>query len=148
MFSPSQTRRRSVISSAKRGRWKTNVWQREGTVGSTLAGSVVRETEEGGGGGAAVSQLDHFERGSRGDRDARLAGAVGGRGGTGRAVERLREDPRHRRLAGSARPGEEVRLTELVALDRVAERADDGLLADDLVEILRAVLPVERGHAS
>ena len=92
--------------------------------------------------------LDHVERGSRGDRDARLAGAVGGRGGTGRAVERLREDPRHRRLAGSARPGKEVGLTELLALDRVAERADDGLLADDLVEILRAVLPVERGHAS
>jgi hypothetical protein len=31
-------------------------------------------------------------------------------------------------------------------LDRVPERPDDGVLADDLVESLRAVLAVERGH--
>ena len=31
-------------------------------------------------------------------------------------------------------------------LDRVAQRADDCLLPDDLVEVLRAVLPVERSH--
>ena len=70
----------------------------------------------------------------------------GDRAGRPRAVERLREDPRHRRLAGSARPGEEVRLAHLVVLDRVLQRPDDRLLPDDLVEALRAVLPVERRH--
>ena len=62
------------------------------------------------------------------------------------AVQRLRDDPRKRRLAGAARAGEQVRLANLVALDRVAKRAHDRLLPDDLVEVERAVLPVERGH--
>ena len=31
--------------------------------------------------------------------------------------------------------------------DRVPQRADDRLLPDDLVEVLRAVLAVERGHS-
>ena len=44
IVSPSQTRRSSVTSSAKRGRWNMNVWQRERTVGSTLARSVVQKT--------------------------------------------------------------------------------------------------------
>ena len=45
-----------------------------------------------------------------------------------------------------ARPGEEVGLPHLVVADRVAQRPHDRLLADDLVEVLRAVFPVERGH--
>src|SRR5581483_10720795 len=53
-----------------------------------------------------------------------------------------------RGLAGAARPGEEVRLAELPVRDRVAQRAHDRLLPDHLVEALRAVLPVERGHWS
>ena len=64
------------------------------------------------------------------------------------AVERLREDARHRGLPGAARAGEEVGLAQLPQLDRVAQRADDRLLADDVVEVLRAVLPVERRHPS
>ncbi len=34
--SPSATRRSSVTRSGSRGRWKTNVWQRERTVGEHL----------------------------------------------------------------------------------------------------------------
>ena len=45
-------------------------------------------------------------------------------------------------------PGEEVGLPHLVVLDRVLQRPDDRLLPDDLVEALRAVLPVERGHSA
>ena len=63
-----------------------------------------------------------------------------------RAVDRLREDPRERRLAGAARAGEEVGLAHLVRRDRVRQRPHDRLLPDDLVEGLRAVLPVEGGH--
>ena len=74
-----------------------------------------------------------------------LSGVGDGPGVPG-AVERLREDPRHRRLARPARPGEEVRLAHLIVLDRVLQRPDDRLLPDDLVEPLRAVLPVERRH--
>ncbi len=92
--------------------------------------------------------LDHVERAAVRDREADRARLVGRgrRARRSRAVERLREDPRHRRLAGPARPGEEVRLPHLVVLDRVLQRPDDRLLADDLVEPLRAVLPVERRH--
>ena len=63
-----------------------------------------------------------------------------------RAVQRLREDPRHRGLAGAARPGEEVGLAYLSARDRVAQRPDDRVLPDHLVEVLGPVLPVEGGH--
>ena len=65
-----------------------------------------------------------------------------------RAVERLREDPRERRLAGAARAGEQVRLAHLALLDRVRERPHDRFLADHLLEGLRPVLAVERGHPS
>ena len=92
--------------------------------------------------------LDDVERRAVRDREADRACLVGlgRRAGRPGAVERLREDPRHRRLAGATRPGEEVRLAHLVVLDRVLQRPDDRLLPDDLVEPLRAVLPVERGH--
>ena len=92
--------------------------------------------------------LDHVERGAAGDRDARLADAAGLDRGAVHAVERLGEDARHRRLAGAARAGEQVGLAHLVVADRVLQRAGDGLLADDLVEVLRTVLPVESGHAT
>src|SRR5439155_24950001 len=49
---------------------------------------------------------------------------------------------------GAAWPGEEVGLAHLAARDRVLERARHGLLPNHLVEALRAVLPVERGHAA
>ena len=54
--------------------------------------------------------LDHVERRPGRDRDAGVARAVGRDGRAVRAVERLGEDAGDRRLAGSARPGEEVRL--------------------------------------
>src|SRR5215203_4529776 len=42
--------------------------------------------------------------------------------------------------------GEEVRLPDLLGLDRIPKRAYDGFLADYLVEALRAIFPVESGH--
>ena len=83
-----------------------------------------------------------------GDRDAGVAGLVRRRRRPLLAVERLGEDARERRLARPARAGEEVGLAHLVVLDRVAERADDRLLADDLVEVLRPVFAVEGGHGA
>ncbi len=44
--------------------------------------------------------------------------------------------------------GEEIRLADLAGGDRVLERADDRFLPDDLFEVLRAVLAVERSHRS
>ena len=92
--------------------------------------------------------LDHVERRAVRDRDARVARLVRVRRRPLRAVQPLREDARERRLPGAARPGEDVRLPHLPRGDRVLERADDRLLPDDLVEVLRAVLAVEGGHAS
>ena len=92
--------------------------------------------------------LDDVERVAVRDRDARVARLVRVRRRALRAVQALREDARERRLAGAARAGEEVRLPHLSGGDRVLQRADDRLLADDLVEVLRAVLAVEGGHPS
>ena len=49
---------------AKRGRWKTNVWQRERTVGSTLARSVVQKTKTRCGGGSSISLSSAFQAAS------------------------------------------------------------------------------------
>ena len=196
--SPSATRRRSVTTSGSRGRWNTNVWQRERTVGEHLL-QLGRAEDEDEVGRRLLDELeqclpgrvrelvrlvedvdlvapldglehdaladladvvdpalrggihlDDVERGAVRDREADRAGLVRRRRRAGRAgaVQRLREDARHRRLPGSARPGEEVRLAHLAVLDRVLQRPDDRLLPDDLVESLRAVLPVERGHCA
>ena len=51
-----------------------------------------------------------------------------------------------RGLACAARAGEEIGLAHLIVLDRVLQRPDDRFLPDDLVEALRAVLPVEGRH--
>src|SRR5687768_11549028 len=61
-------------------------------------------------------------------------------------VQCLGEDAGKRRLAGAARPGEEVGLAHLLARDRVPQGAHDGLLADDLVEVLGTVFAVKRRH--
>src|SRR5262249_8671546 len=59
------------------------------------------------------------------------------------AVQRAREDARRRRLADAARAGEDERVGEAPARQRVAQRARDGRLADDVVETLRAPLAGE-----
>ena len=43
--SPSQTLRRTVTISCSRGRWNTNVWQRDRTVWITFESSVVQKTK-------------------------------------------------------------------------------------------------------
>ena len=50
------------------------------------------------------------------------------------AVDRLGQDARHRGLARAARADEEEAMGEPVEADGVAERLDDHVLADDLVE--------------
>ena len=64
-----------------------------------------------------------------------LAQALHGRaaGGVRQAVERLGQQPGGGRLAGAARPGEQVGVHRAPAADRVAQRAYDMLLTDDLV---------------
>ena len=51
-------------SSGSRGRWKTNVWQRERTVGSTFARSVVQKTKTRCGGGSSISFSSAFHAAS------------------------------------------------------------------------------------
>ena len=92
--------------------------------------------------------LDDVQRRAVRDRHTRVADLVRCRRRSRLAVERLGEDARHRGLARAARAGEEVGLTELAELDRVAQRPDDRFLADDVVEVLRPVFAVERRHAS
>ena len=62
--SPSATRRSSRSRSGSRGRWKTNVWQRERTVGSTFCSSVVQKTKSRCGGGSSISFSSAFQAAS------------------------------------------------------------------------------------
>ena len=84
--------------------------------------------------------LEHVHVAAFGDLDARVAVAarIGRR--PVHAVQRPRQNPRRRRLADAARPGKHERLREPAALQRVAERARDRLLADDVGELLRPPL--------
>ena len=80
---------------------------------------------------------------ARGDRQARFAFPAGLDRGSALAVQARGEDLRHRGLAGAARADEQVGVVHLVALDGVAQRAHDGLLADDLGERAGAVPAVQ-----
>jgi hypothetical protein len=59
------------------------------------------------------------------------------------AVQRLGDEPRGRRLADAAHPGEQKGVSEAVALDRVAEGADHRVLPDQLREALGAIFAGE-----
>ena len=61
MPSPSQILRSAWTSSCMRGRWKTNVWHRERTVGITFARSVVQKTKTRCGGGSSMSLRRAFQ---------------------------------------------------------------------------------------
>ena len=82
--------------------------------------------------------LDHVERRAAGDGPAGGALPAGVRGGAVLAVEGLGEDAGEGGLAGAAGAGEEVGLRDAALLDRGAQRADDVVLPDDLLEGLRA----------
>jgi len=59
------------------------------------------------------------------------------------AVEGLGQDPGGRRLAGAARPAEEVRVPDPAVAHGVAQSRGDVVLADELREPLGSVLAVE-----
>ncbi len=87
--------------------------------------------------------LDHIERPALADRDAGLAPITRFAVAEVRAVERLGDDPRQRRLARAAGPDEQEGMGDLVQSDRVPEGVDHGLLTDDLAERLGAPAAVE-----
>jgi hypothetical protein len=92
--------------------------------------------------GVELQQVDEAARvdvGARGARAARLR-----RDAVGEAVEALREDARDRRLADAAGAGQEIRVVQAIARQRVGERGDDVLLPDELLERLRSPLAGER----
>jgi hypothetical protein len=60
------------------------------------------------------------------------------------AVQRLGEQPRHGGLADAARAGEQVRVVQTVARERVAERPAHVLLTDHVGEAARAPLAGKR----
>ena len=88
--------------------------------------------------------LEQVHRPALADRDARRAGVARIAVAEVRAVDRLREDPGERRLAGAARPDEQDRVRDALRPDGVAQGLDDGLLPDDLGERLGTPAPVDR----
>ena len=65
------------------------------------------------------------------------------------AVQRLGQDARRRRLAGAARPAEQVRVADAVAFNCVAKGRDDVFLSEECVcESRGSVTPIQRliGH--
>ena len=59
------------------------------------------------------------------------------------AVERRRQDPSGGRLAGPARPGQQIRMSDAVVGQGVLQRLGDVLLPDDVVKAPGAVLQTE-----
>ena len=90
-------------------------------------------------------ELDHIQRSALSDSDAGSTLVVGfavfAQVG---AVEGLGEQSGGRRLPRSARPGEQVRMGHLAFEDLARQRPGDMVLAHDLGEGLRAILPVQR----
>ncbi len=92
--------------------------------------------------------LDHVDMAPLGDRAARLAGAAGADRRPAApvradAVQRLGDQPRGRGLADPAHAGEQERMGQPVALDRIGQRLHHRLLADQLVEPLRTIFAGE-----
>ncbi len=88
--------------------------------------------------------LDHVQRARGGDRAARLAFPARFHGRPALAVQARREDLRHRRLASPARADEQVRVMHAPALDGVAQRPHDRVLAHHVREAPRAVAAIQR----
>ena len=88
-------------------------------------------------------ELDHVERAAVADGDAGLARVVGLAVDWIKAVDRLGDDARHRRLARAARTDEEQAVADPAQAGGVAQRFDDRLLADDLAEGLRTPAPID-----
>ena len=88
--------------------------------------------------------LDQVEGRPLADRDAGRAGVAGVAVLQVGAVDGLGQDPGERGLAGPARPDEQDRVADALGSDGVAERLDDGFLADDLAEGLGAPATIER----
>ena len=89
--------------------------------------------------------LDHVDMAVLGDRGAMLTGAAGRNGRPAAAVgadavERAGDDPRRRRLADPAHPGEDKGVRHPAARNRVREGADHRLLADQFGKGLWPVL--------
>ena len=94
--------------------------------------------------------LDDVDMAPLGDGDAGFADAAGIDGGAAGsvgadAVERLGDQPRSRGLADPAHAGHQKGMRQPVARDGVGQRADHGLLPDQLGKGLRAVFA--REHA-
>src|SRR4029079_617349 len=62
-----------------------------------------------------------------------------------RAVQRLRKDPRRRRLADAPRSGKQICVRNAAAADRIPQRLADMLLADNIGERLRPESPRQDG---
>src|SRR5438445_1662987 len=75
-----------------------------------------------------------------GNLDARVALSARIRRWSVHAVQRPRQNARRRRLSDAARSGEDERLREPAAFQRVAQRTRHLQLSDDVVELLRPPL--------
>ena len=89
--------------------------------------------------------LENVERRTVQNRDAVLARVVGCRSRPVNALDAARQDFRGRRFSRTARPGEQIGVRELAALDRAGQGSDDGVLADEVCKRLGAPGTV-KGH--
>ena len=92
---------------------------------------------------ARAVDLEHVEAVALRDLLAAIADAARRNCGAVHAVERLGEDARGRCFPDPARPDEQVGVREAILLHRVAQRARDVRLADQVVERLRPIFARE-----
>src|SRR5262245_48199336 len=81
--------------------------------------------------------LQHVDIATLCDLEAGVADAARLRRWSLHAVQRARQNPGGRRLAGAPLPRKHERLRDATAGDRVAQRTRDRLLSDDIIEALR-----------
>ena len=92
---------------------------------------------------AGAVDLQHVDRPALGDLQAGGAGVARRGSRPVDAVQRLGHEPRDGRLADPAQTREQVGVVDALAGDGVPEGRDDRLLADHVLERLRAVLACE-----
>ncbi len=89
-------------------------------------------------------ELDDVQGAALADRVAGGTGVARLAVGHVRAVDRLGEDPRERRLAGPARSHEQVGVAGPAGPERVPDRGHDRVLADDVLEALGPPAAIQR----
>lgn len=92
---------------------------------------------------AGTVDFEHVEADTLGNLPARVADSARIDGRAMNAVQRLGQDPGSRRFASSARPDKKVGVSNTLLLNRIFQRLNDVILAENVVEYLGPIFSGE-----